>query len=445
MERRDVLVLGAGLAGLACARDLALGGADVLLLEARDRPGGRVEQATLADGRVAQMGGEIVGPVHHAYLELARELELPIVGSYTEEPGDMAYDLFDRVEIGEGWLDDGDHAALRRFEERLEAIARTVDPAHPWSHPDAARLDRRSVDDLLRETGATPAAVRVVLMHHLGAAAGPTHRWSVLASARAAAAAGGRSQFDYETWESLKIDGGSARLPLALAAELGDRLRLGAVVETVRVGAPCTVELENGERLEAEAVVCALPVGPLRNVHIEGLSQERLASLHRQRQVHASKAVTALADPAWRRVGWNGLAASERDIGGFWVQGESTLSSLFGPEQFAFVQAAPPGVATAMVRAALERILGEPMEPVAIEWRHWGADPFTLGYVSHWAPGDVLAVGPLHGTHEPPFYVAGSDHWACGYMEGAVATGRAAAAAALGAGARDLYPARAPV
>jgi len=46
-------------------------------------------------------------------------------------------------------------------------------------------------------------------------------------------------------------------------------------------------------------------------------------------------------------------------------------------------------------------------------------------------PGDVEAVGPLHGTHEPPFYVCGSDQWVAGYMEGAVRTGRAAAAAAL--------------
>ena len=43
-----------------------------------------------------------------------------------------------------------------------------------------------------------------------------------------------------------------------------------------------------------------------------------------------------------------------------------------------------------------------------------------------------MAVGPRHGTHEPPFYVCGSDQWVAGYMEGAVRTGRAAAAAALG-------------
>ncbi len=70
--------------------------------------------------------------------------------------------------------------------------------------------------------------------------------------------------------------------------------------------------------------------------------------------------------------------------------------------------------------------------PDAFWVRRWGTDPWTLGYVTHWRPGDVMAVGPRHGTHEPPFYVCGSDQWVAGYMEGAVRTGRAAAAAALG-------------
>lgn len=110
----DVLVLGAGLAGLSCARDLARGGADVVVLEARDRVGGRVEQAVLADGRVAQMGGEVVGTIHHAYVELVAELGLTLVPSFTAEPGETAYDLLDRVEIGEQWLTREDLASLER-------------------------------------------------------------------------------------------------------------------------------------------------------------------------------------------------------------------------------------------------------------------------------------------------------------------------------------------
>ena len=70
--KSDVVVVGAGLAGLSAARDLMNGGTDVLVLEARNRPGGRVEQTTLADGRIVQLGGEVIGPFHEAYLRAGR-------------------------------------------------------------------------------------------------------------------------------------------------------------------------------------------------------------------------------------------------------------------------------------------------------------------------------------------------------------------------------------
>ncbi len=68
----DVVVAGAGLAGLSAARDLMNHGTDVVVLEARNRPGGRVEQTTLADGRIVQLGGEVIGPFHHAYVRTCR-------------------------------------------------------------------------------------------------------------------------------------------------------------------------------------------------------------------------------------------------------------------------------------------------------------------------------------------------------------------------------------
>ena len=140
----DVAVLGAGLAGLSCARDLASAGADVVVLEARDRPGGRVEQVNLPDGRTLQMGGEVVAEFHTAYLGLAAELGLTIEPSYAALPGASTWGLPEGVVLGEDppWLSTKDLAAYQACEQAFHELTVTVDPDDPWSHPDAERLDR---------------------------------------------------------------------------------------------------------------------------------------------------------------------------------------------------------------------------------------------------------------------------------------------------------------
>jgi hypothetical protein len=84
--------------------------------------------------------------------------------------------------------------------------------------------------------------------------------------------------------------------------------------------------------------------------------------------------VLAFDEPVWRRVECNGLIESEHEVGGFWVQGENTLSSLSGPEQLGYLEAAPEGVATEVLLASLERVIG-PVEPRAVLWRRLGDGP----------------------------------------------------------------------
>ena len=195
------------------------------------------------------------------------------------------------------------------------------------------------------------------------------------------------------------------------------------------------VGLADGEELRAEAVVCALPAGPLRAVEITGLSDARLASLRALRQALAAKLVVAYPDSFWQRNGQNGLAETEWLFGSTWSQGEGVMSLLVPPERLSAFLAAPPDARRGVILGGLEALYGEGARtPSAFIERPWGADPFTLGYITSWAPGDLMAAGPLHGQHEPPFYVAGSDHWVAGYMEGAVRTGRGAARAALAVG-----------
>jgi monoamine oxidase len=432
----DVVVLGAGLGGLSAARDLALGGADVVVLEARDRPGGRVEAVELAAGVSVQAGGEVIGFEHRAYRELAEELGLTIEPSYVADPGEISWGLPEGVFVGDElpWMSAAERADLARVDDSFARLAASVDSDDPWSHPEARRLDSLSMGDWLRSQRAMPAVLRRHALASLSLACDSPERTSVLAELRKHAVLAGGSFYDLEAWEGLRVAEGSAAVALRMAAELGERIRFGSVVVGVDIGLDgVRIGLASGEVVRAETVVCALPAGPLRSVRISGLSDERLASLRAQRHALAAKVVVAYEAPFWQAAGQNGLAEAEWLFGSTWPQRDGVMSLLVPPERLAAWLAAPVAARRETVLSGLASLYGErALAPLGLLERAWGVDPFTQGYIAVWAPGDLFRVGPLHGTHEPPFYVAGSDHWVAGYMEGAVRTGRAAARAALG-------------
>jgi monoamine oxidase len=437
--RCDVAVIGAGLAGLSAARDLAAAGTDVVVLEGRSRAGGRVEQTTLPDGRLVQLGGEVVGEFHTSYLALVEELGLKIVPAFPGLPGEDTAVLHGSTIVGDefGWLSEADRRQYELVEEAFTALSREVDPDDPWSHPDARRLDQTSVGDWLRAQGAGPAVVQAREMAMAALGAESVERTSLLADLRKEAVAGSPGFYDYEAWESLRVEEGSATVALKMADELGHRVRYSTVVSRIDIAATgCAVFAASGESFRCEAVICTLPPGPLRDVEVNGVSPERMDSLARQRHALASKVVFAYGSSFWEANGQNGSAYSLPGyLGGTWAQREGILSALVPAERLS------PFLATATEHLQGELLdeaatmYGEPArQPEAMFIRHWCLDPMTKGYITAWRPGDVMAVGPRHGTHEPPFYVAGSDQWVCGYMEGAVRTGRSAARAAIEGG-----------
>jgi monoamine oxidase len=433
----DVAVLGAGLGGLSAARDLVNDGADVIVLEARERPGGRVEAVELPDGRSVQAGGEVFGHGHVAYRELVDELGLATTRSYVAEPGEMTWGLVDGVHVGDAmpWMTAQEISDAERVDRAFHALAADVDASDPWSHPNAAALDAISVGAWLRSIDALPAVRRRYELSSLSLSCDGPERTSLLADLRKHALFGGDTAYDLDVWEGFRVADGSAAVPLAMAAQLAGRIRYGAITERIDITpGRVTVTLTGGETIEAEAVVCAIPTAPLRDVAITGLSDARLASLRAQRNALAAKVVVAYEEPFWRASGQNGLSETEWLFGSTWPQRDGVLSLLVPPERLAPFIAAPPLERRATVLQGLRALYGDrAADPVAMFERMWGVDPFTRGYIASWAPGDLMRVGPLHGTHEPPFYVAGSDHWVVGYMEGAVKTGRDAARSALGA------------
>ena len=432
MTRHDVIVVGAGLAGLSAARDLAAGGADVVVLEARGRAGGRVEQTMTPDGRPIQLGGEVIGVAHTAYRELVGELGLTVVPSFTDIPGESTWLVSEGRVLGDEmpWMLDSDRAIYDRLEQRFAALAATVDPDDPWAHPDAVALDRLSVGDWLRSEGATPAVLRAMELRTLALADPSIERRSLLADLRKEATAGALGFYDYDAWESAKVLEGSATAALRMAEGLGHRIRYGSAVVSIAVGSGgVEVTLATGERLTASEVVCALPAGPLRDLRITGVDDAYLAAATRRQHALAAKLVTVYASSFWEANGQNGTGYFEHTLlGGTWVQTTGALSALVPVDRLGPYQALPAAQREAVLLDELVAAYGpEAAEVESVFVRDWFADPWTQGYITAWRPGDLTAVGPLHGTHAPPFWLVGSDQWVCGYMEGAVRTGRGAA------------------
>ena len=395
----DVVVVGAGLAGLAAGRDLHRAGCDVLVLEARDRPGGRVEQAEIPDGRTVQLGGEVVGDFHTAYLGLVEELGLTLRPSYVADPGEITYDLVDGTWCGDEvpWMSDADRADGERLIGLFAELAQTVDPDDPWSHPDAERLDRLSINAWMREMGAAPNVLRLREAQALSLSGGSGERISLLSALRMDAVAGcarnlrpggvGEPDRRRGLGQRPAADGGGAGRPAC-----GSRPRCAGSRST---GVSRSV-LADGTRVTAGAVVCAVPVGPLRDIVVEGLSPERMASLRRQRHARAGKVVVAYDTPFWRELGQSGLCESENLFGSTWPQSEAVLSILVPPERLLHHLSAVDELRRAEVLESLARIYdGRAADPVAYLKRDWGVDPYTQGYVTQWAPGDVMGVGPL--------------------------------------------------
>lgn len=434
----DVVVVGAGFAGLAAARDLIRHGHDVLVLEGRDRVGGRSYTSHVA-GVPVDMGGTFVGPTQDAVLAFAAELGIPTVPTYHDGANLIRWrgavrsysGTIPRLSLG-GLID------LARVRWQFARIARAVPLTEPWTARRAARLDSQSLGAWLRSVhaGAT-ARDLLAIMTRVTWGCEPDDV-SMLHAARYVRAAGGLDRMlDVENGaQQDRFLAGTQHLANTAAAELGDRLVLQAAVQRIH-------HHDNGVRLttekgcaEARFVVVAIP--PAHRSSIEftpPLPAEHQELVNHWPQGRLSKAYAAYATPFWRSKGYSGEALSDE-----------------GPVFITFdVSPRPdgPGVLLGFVDArtfdglpadqrrqrALDCFVSlfgdEARTPLGYIDQRWGAEEFAPGGpTAAVPPGSWTRYGPWLRRPVGPIHWAGTetaDAWT-GFLDGAVRSGQRAAA-----------------
>lgn len=257
----DVVVVGAGFAGLAAARELNRQGHDVVVFEGRDRVGGRSFTGSVA-GLPADLGGTFVGPTQDAVLALAAELEVPTTPTHHEGKNLIHWRGWTHAYHGTipklsltGLLDIG------RLRWQFDRIARSIPLAAPWEARRAAELDGLSLGGWLRSVRATASSHALLAMVARVTWGCEPDEVSMLHAARYAHAAGGLDRLlDVEDGaQQDRFPGGTQQIAAAAAAELGARVVLGAPVRRIeRHGAGVTVRTDLGDT-EAGFVIVAIP------------------------------------------------------------------------------------------------------------------------------------------------------------------------------------------
>ena len=441
----DVVVVGAGVAGLSAARRLVGEGREVVVLEARDRVGGRLWNTEIG-GEANELGGEWIAPYQSRMHELLDELGIDLFPAYRD--GDDVYvDEAGRTHrhAGDvGALSAEDERELKEGDAKLDALAKELDPEAPWEHPRARELDTITFDEWLRTEVGTEAA-RENLRSYLadGFLTKPAHSFSLLHGLWTIAGAGGTYElFSPEQCLAYRVVGGSQLIPIRMAEELGERVVLDAPVRTIR-WRDGGVEVDAGSlQVVARAAIVAVAPNLVGAIRFEpALPAWRMALQQASSQGAVTKFLAVYDHPFWREDGLSGEGFAPyglvRELYDNTPPSASVgvLCTFLPGEQADLVARLEPEARRGAILEGLAAFVGpEALRATDLIETNWAAEEWTRGaYASTFGIGGLTRFGP--DLRRP----VGPIHWACSdiagvghmHMEGAARSGDTAASDVL--------------
>ncbi|MBF6340006.1 FAD-dependent oxidoreductase [Nocardia abscessus] len=443
MDRADVVVVGAGYAGLCAARALRASGRDVVVLEASDRVGGRTLAARVGDGWAVDLGGQWISGAHTRFAALAEEYGAAM---YAPPEGiDLLVEgvVRRRFTGARPPLPALVLVVLAQAMWRLERMAARIDLARPWTTPGADRLDAMTAATWLRRNLPERRArnlAEVMIGEELCVDVGSISMLGLLTTIRSAG--GVEAGITAETVTRLFVDGADGPA-LAIAAELGDAVRLGAPVTSIRQRADgVLVSAASGDVLAERVIVAVPPVLAGRIAYDPPLPAARDQLTQRMPMGSVLKAFAVYERPFWRDDRLTGQALNLHDpvpvtFDATRPGGPGVLGALVPGRAAQRLAALPASERRAMIVGSLVRAFGHAArEPLEWHEKVWADDPYTRGgYGAFFPPGVLTTLGSALRHPVGAIHWAGSEtatEWS-GYIEGAIRSGERAAAEVLAA------------